>query len=107
MHTHAPALEMLSLPQLLAMATAAEATQPRAHSCAFGAGAAAPQTGGAASSAASNFTCTPPAVIGNGSVTIEPLASAETERAYFDAQIFTYRHRASPPPRVTPVKVRH
>jgi hypothetical protein len=68
--------------------------------CAFGAGEAVPQPphdgGDAASGGAANVSCTPPSVVGTGSVAVEDIDGLVDDHVYLDAQLFSYYPK--PPP---------
>ena len=86
---------MLALALVVLSTVGATKSTARAgqQQCAWGAGEAVPQEGGAPGH---NFTCTPPAIVGAGHTTLEVAESALGEDVYLDAQLFTYHPKPAP-----------
>ena len=62
--------------------------------CAWGAGKAVDQPQPSAGSV--NLTCTPPSVIGAGTVAVEDAAGLGEQGVYIDAQLFSYHPKPAP-----------
>jgi hypothetical protein len=81
------------------------------ETCVWGVGSAVPQpppqAPSSSSSSPANLTCTPPSVVGGGSMSLDAETTVEVNRAYFDAQVFSYHQgqRTIPSGRTGEVKV--